>query len=934
MDPPTLTERPLKLTRLLHSRSASNMLDIVGGTLSPARGECSSEYRVSSKKQSDVSMPSDISTWSIKALRKEWKAKTHTHSSSYLPGGALPGQTAGIHRHQEESMPPRHGRYSRFRSQSSSSTLADSSGGYGAWLEGTSSRKDCVSSRSLSRTDCSGGVPTETQTSIEQYNSLAKITPPRNTPEMAARYIGEVVSVESTSRGEQSTASCALAKYETSARKNLVESKSSNIHQYPDIPGSQRQNPEKPILSNLREEFRGSRRRLTVNTETPTRLNLTAPKDPLLPESPGFPSMLAAFPSPPTASRPLSQDKSINPVAPRQGVAITPPTVRPRTSSRPLCISNGAPPLSGNLILQPTTPILRHAKLSDAPPSSVPDKWIANKLKLQPSPSLTSLVETSCDLIIHATNSLASQRRQSSEGYITADTSSSQRSLITNEPGGFFTTSTPLSTRACATDGVKVPTHHEESHRCFTYPVSSLAQSQHREDLVSSSLTAQSCKQISSNKAATDSPGLGADERRSIIERRAARRAKVQAYKRRDLDAAKFAPKTAAVEAGSKDSPVLGSFTDSFPHPRKLSLQEPSQAWMNQVSTQNTSPTHKHCSPPSRGSITLTPAQLMLKTTTEEAKATPVACTPSYCWSFSPIMVAEVTPDQCSSVSISPLVAHEIAISPIIVVADLKPQPGSATLFIPSISPCTTTHSPLRHALKHKLRIIPQPRPKSASILMHRNPVTGEVERTTPGNGKFNRHSLTSMPTIPPSPSALSLRRRSHPTGTFSWAQSPRAKNLSEQLEQSVKNATNEQQCDENQLRAASVRERVQREKRAKEEEISELVEKVISAPKDSKSENKDERQESQGEGISQQIENRLRRLEEDGDAWLRVVKTLLGNMSKKLEDLKEDSNNKGLTMSEFNINMDDEARRLSLYNHTAPMIASLTTVVQNTKFM
>ncbi|KAI1133881.1 hypothetical protein F5Y05DRAFT_252671 [Hypoxylon sp. FL0543] len=106
---------------------------------------------------------------------------------------------------------------------------------------------------------------------------------------------------------------------------------------------------------------------------TLAQLPLALPKDPLLPESLGFPKMFTAmtFPSPPTASRPPSQGMKTSHKASYQRSAIDAPTVRPRSSSIPSRASNGASthPVD-EVLMQPGTPMFRYSEPNEASPVS------------------------------------------------------------------------------------------------------------------------------------------------------------------------------------------------------------------------------------------------------------------------------------------------------------------------------------------------------------------------------------------------------------------------------------------------------------------------------------------------------------------------------------------------------------------------------------
>ncbi|KAI6093039.1 hypothetical protein F4821DRAFT_221963, partial [Hypoxylon rubiginosum] len=261
---------------------------------------------------------------------------------------------------------------------------------------------------------------------------------------------------------------------------------------------------------------------------------------------------------------------------------------------------------------------------------------------------------------------------------------------------------------------------------------------------------------------------------------------------------------------------------------------------------------------------------------------------------LSRIMNTEISPSWCNSLAADPQVAvNKIDISPIMVVSNLKPQDEPSTLHQTTADPPAIPQPP-RPSIKQRLKITSQPRQKPIPIMIHRNPATGGIERTTYVTNKSNRHSLSSMPL---SDSIMSLRRRSHPVGnTRNDSPIPPAsfENVASEMVEAVRLDTD---LDEhsNRLRIGSRRERIQKAKLSRNQEISRLVAETLSAPR-----RQDKTRQSQEDHAAQEIEIRLQRLEENGDAWLQVVKSLLNNMSKTLAELRENDDNEGLIKREF----------------------------------
>ncbi|KAI1447246.1 hypothetical protein F5Y02DRAFT_40149 [Annulohypoxylon stygium] len=956
-------QRASRLSRLLRSRSTSNMFDTINSSLASPRTNSPSSFQVSSQHHQNHTTTDDSGRWSIKSLKREWKSRNHASSLSHFPGGKASDKTNSELHNPIASLPSRNGRNPRYRSQSSSGILLGGQGpSHQEWPERTSSRKGwvhplrtSVSSKTLSRIICSEDTRPENQSPVRKDVSRS-----RSSTRVATEPARGGYDYQSTVQVKQSASDSGFNdRNRASSRKVPTQSRPSNPHQRPTLSRGASKNSLTISIENhgqragqLNLGYPGtSTSSQAVERGVLSQQTLAPPRDPLLPDSPGFPKMLAAmtFPSPPsTTSRPSSSDKNIGPTVSYQETAADPPIVRPRTSSKRACAYSSLPAASlDELLMQSSRPL---AELGDGarlaseqekcPMTDVEDNSLATSTGAENTSSTTDDVKyrpvscassspagTAYGPATPATSDKTSSQRQSLISDITTTSSSRQGSPTT------------IGSGTCTVDvkeGKSYPAG--ATHRfCSSLPTMSptVGQSCDKRDLSSINLTLKGCYQISGSKTITNIqtpvfPNRDVDGRKSIVERRMARRAKVQAYKRRDLDAAKLALRTASLGSMTltcKDSPVLGWFAHDATQPRRLSLRERSNAHTGHTAparnTAHEGPSITRQDPASSG------VGPMASRNALDVPETSSATLPGNDWTLSPIMTIEIVPEY-ASVPNSQEATRRITLSPIMIVADLRSRPGSPALSISSIHSPVTPHTSSRPALKHRLKIIPQTRPRPVSIMMQRNPTTGDIERTISSASKANRHSFTSMPSLPPSPSSPSIRRRSHPPGVFSSAQVRTGWDRDIALEEQILDTSDEGESNHSRGRVASIRERLQREKLAREEEISELVEKTINAIKPGDS-NRGGTEKSH-EHIEQQIEGRIQRLEEDGDAWLRVVKGLLENMSKTLHDIREENNIGGLTMNEFTVNLDAEAKRISSYNPPTPGVPSLTTAAFNKK--
>ncbi|KAI1391285.1 uncharacterized protein F4822DRAFT_427137 [Hypoxylon trugodes] len=943
MDRSTVEKRVSRFTRLPRSRSVSNMLDIVHNFTNLATDKSPSAHHTQSENAPNLLTSNEDGRWSIKSLKREWKTKTHTQSLSYVPD-VMPSRT-NENRYPITSSPPSRGYFSRTRSKSSCAFTSQE------WPERTSSRKGwglpftaTLSSKTLSRAGHTDDIRPRTQGSIGKrdpwFSSLARTVTP-----IDAKSVTECLGGKPPSRSRENR---------EITQRISTEFKAINTHKFPTIAGKTSQislrisveNEEQGLDHHILQHpgvpgnLVASHEGLRVDTLSLARSTLTPPEDQSLPESPGFPKMLAAmtFPSPPTAAGSASTE--VGPRTPAQTDDANPPVVRPRTSSKRAYTSNGVLTTSLNqLLMQNIQPLAHHGEPQNVPglPSmpgcsasnhKVEDPVIAaivtqdepsnmDDLRLQPSPATCATsIRTSYGSTTPTVSVDIDSPRESLASDITVMTSTRQGSSITDSACHIPITSTTSQSKDVAA-GVKKcsPDPEAAAYSDFVYrqPISNAIPPRPHRDPSSINSPLQDHGASLYNKINAENGAIALSSRdlsgrKSIIERRIARRAKVQAYKRRDLDAAQFILKDAIadpIDLESTDSPVLGWFPGNAIQSQRLLHRKSPMASTNQlIPTTNKSAWRRQpLSLPGEDDGTTVPVVLESRSTSQSQ---------SNGWGISAVMTTEVVPEQ---VDYGLLLRGKIgrnSISPIMVVTDLKPQPDPAHE-PPTPSP-TSIYPNFRTALRHNLKIIPQPRPRPLSILIHRNPDTGDIERTISATtSKSNRHSMTSMPTPPSSPSILSLRRRSHPAGIISLTQSPNSHNTpNSQPEEPAQHPIVQEKSYEDKCRATSIKERLQREKLAKEQEISDLVDRMIITPKTGEASEGEIVKDSPGEHMTQQIEKRLRRLEENRDSLLHVIGTLLENMSRTLKEIREDNNGRGLTMGEFTINMDAEAGRPS----------------------
>ncbi|KAI1320747.1 hypothetical protein F5Y16DRAFT_389679 [Xylariaceae sp. FL0255] len=719
-----------------------------------------------------------------------------------------------------------------------------------------------------------------------------------------------------------------------------------------DVGKDQSSTPVSPVQKGSpRSPGRNSRRPANINvTQT-----LAVPKRTLQPDSPGFPNMLAAmsFPTPPQGSRPSSPASSVGSSPDSQSSQKLGPVVRPRTSSKRFCTSSSMSAASlDEIVMQKRTPP-RHARsegLVHVYPE-IPQALSKTKTQEELSKSTESInkfestrktdrVHESRELSItdearvesSSTSQLEEQNcnRESLLSQLTVTTDSYRQSTLTNSSSSQSSAS-ELTVQSTFT---VVPVEENDQTQSATtisldYDLASshqkTADSTSDPSMPSRDATVRAESRSSqvdgdrrdaartSSRASTTSTTNSEtnDQAKTIHERRSARKAKVREYKLRDLDASR---------ADTVDSPVLGYFPSNAFQARKPAGQGPSP--LPRASK--------------RSSVLSTSSTVTSEVASEVSVAIESTETDAKSFPNKPALAGEPKEDTLlsdRSLRISAVLTTDIepiyppsphwhtsgiTMSPVMVVADVESVPGSPTLKFSGGRPESFINS--RTTTRPKsLKIIPQSRHPAVTI--SRNPSTGMIERTASGSVdlKLNRRSLITMPTPPLSPEATqSPRRLSLPPVQYS-AQNHAAgpwdrASPSRRHEWRVSPAKERELA--NRVRGAGVKERVLREKLQKEKEIMDIVAKTVGLAQhkspfgDDLVENTLEAQDAES------LERRLRRLERNNDAWLSAMKPLLETMARTLDDMKAESRVGSLRMSEFIVDMEAEAKRLSSFSH------------------
>lgn len=628
----------------------------------------------------------------------------------------------------------------------------------------------------------------------------------------------------------------------------------------------------------------GAKRRLEINTKDLTQPSLAASQDQSLPESPGFPNMLAAmnFPIPPTTSRPSTADACVGSMTRYQSSITAPPIVRPRSSSKRATSSNGVLTASlDELIMQRTPPLHRRSDPGETfHISSKPERLMINTTMTRSSRSAT-VSETGRPLAMGSlrprASSAASSTRVGHDSQTVATDDNGRQFLrnnikvVSNLPQGLLSMNEPydlpigiaISSPRDIIPGVNKSFSASEGatsqHPTHTVPTLSLTlpSPYEEKDHNRRDLTPKCFQQGSGNKTVPSKPTSTSTSHDATI-----------------FDST---IPTIPHDDDSKDSPVLGRFLGNPPATRRLPSRSSSRTREDQSV-----------------SIEIGVAQITPRGTMENVSPTLTTVVPENNWNLSCIMTTEIAPTNHLVVQMT---TNDITMTPIMVVANLNPQPAP-TASVPSSNTGVSSSWPPFN----KLKVISQPRQKPMPIVVHKSVITSHSDHAKLAIDKFSRHTLTGVPTPPTSPSSASPKRNSHPTQTTRRIQSRAAGKPMLKSEPVIYHEPDQEKVNDKAWRVASTKERLEKAKLAREEEISRLVEKMLGVAKAKDVDERGDLQNLQEEHTEEQIEKRLQRLEEDGDACLRDVKLALQTMSKTLDELRKESSSKRLIMNEFNV--------------------------------
>ncbi|KAK8058320.1 hypothetical protein PG994_008768 [Apiospora phragmitis] len=334
--------------------------------------------------------------------------------------------------------------------------------------------------------------------------------------------------------------------------------------------------------------------------------------------------------------------------------------------------------------------------------------------------------------------------------------------------------------------------------------------------------------------------------------------------------------------------------------------------------------------------------------------------------SISSTMVMETIPDEIPESPTPTVPSDPLTISPIFVVANLEPGTGAVT---PS-RPRPLSHMFLEKAnydLNHRsplAKVKAKPRQRPLSVRIARNSLTGLLERTEspalPADPNMPR-----MPTPPETPEPFLNRRLSamRPLPVRLPTPEPTPLSKHSDVDDSSSSESEEERPDPTQ-RLANIKERLRKEKQQKEEEIASMIARtVVTVPRPREEQDisfedepaitissEDEPTDSPGQddptntsceheadGVSRdvatpstpELEQRFETLSRKGDAWTGVMGPLMKKMSRMLSEMQGDGMCVGLTMREFSIDMEAEAKRISIIQAASTQVG--TTPESNT---
>lgn len=435
---------------------------------------------------------------------------------------------------------------------------------------------------------------------------------------------------------------------------------------------------------------------------------------------------------------------------------------------------------------------------------------------------------------------------------------------------------------------------------------------------------------------------------RGLIERRKARKAKVREYKQKDLASVRTSLQLQNPMAANEtaDSPLLGWFAHSGVKAKRISslaLSPLSRAVADTMpSSAPETPTRQQKSP-AGSAHHHSEALNKLESGASQASLADIRDA-EYAWSISPVMVLESTPARPVSTGHRSKKSTErknLTFSPLMVVVNVA---GRTT--IPKLA------SPLRPLSLLSSEPVPTLPPRSVlrPKVKPQRPLPIKVARTSISALPDLREEAaepagSTIPTPPLSPEThhsarMSFPVRALPAPSDSGTADPHWDRVSLQRRRE-KHVIQEKERQENawlqahqrerelEWRITAIKERLRREKIEKDKELVDMVAATTDKhPSDKAVDSIEQDIETSGpfSGSSRdnnngqpgtEVEQRLNRLEQSGDAYLRIMVPLLENMNRTLTEMRRDgiasSMNMGLTMGDFQSNLSAEAQRHSL---------------------
>ncbi|KAI1150895.1 hypothetical protein F4825DRAFT_386940 [Nemania diffusa] len=739
--------------------------------------------------------------------------------------------------------------------------------------------------------------------------------------------------------------------------------------------------PTKPLQPGIRGQSppvtldnRGSPRSPDRSSRRPANIlvqsSLAVPKEDLLPESPGFPNLLAniTFPCPPKGSRPSSPASTVSSILESQASPGSRPMVRPRTSSRRACTSTTGSAASLNELLMQqrlssrgpqadrSTHVSTIANLGtntvEAPSGSrLPTASLEHPSSLlnvalsEANNGLTDGIDSSGPSYEQPVlpssgdgdachrESLASQLTSTADSsrHSTHTYSSSRSSSASGMSAGSKLTITAPQTRSKAMQTLGPVDLPKPEPGANAEDVEYESSTAGLDDVGLTETGNRDCgeqdvePQSSSLRLSTTSdPSTEPNPQpKSILERRLARKAKVREYKMRDLDASRV---------DVIDSPVLGYFATNIAQGHNAALQRPPSSinslrrpsTLSMTTTAGDASDEPLQSPDTKTTANLHSELLLGEERRQRAVSIQVSGTTTVELKMSAVITTEIEP-------IYPPIPHwhssGITMSPIMVIADVESRPGSPTLRFSALARLESP-SPRTMTRLKPLKISAHTRHKSHAVTMSRNPSTGAIERSASGplDTKLNRRSLMTMPTPPMTPEATLLSKRlSLPPTYLNCPVTPRDRTSlalrqewqfppeeEPEPEPELEEPEPEERPSESRLRSIALRERVMREKLQKEKEITDIVARTVGLPQKSTVYDEEPDPPALGQNNAETLEKRLKRLEKNNDAWLSAMKPLLETMARTLDDMRADDRCHSLRMSDFVIDMEAEAKRVT----------------------